>query len=120
MTAQPQKAGTVYRFIRVPELNQNTNTVVLIKNSNQTESSTIAKVQKNVQQTAPAKIVATEGSGGKKVSWITVLLVDTIWWLVAFVLARWLQTLPAQSDRASPTRKDQQLDIGVGKNHWWQ
>ena len=65
---QPQKAGTVYRFIRVPELNQNTNTVVLIKNSNQTEPSTIAKVQKHVQQTtAPAKIVTTENQGGKKV-----------------------------------------------------
>jgi hypothetical protein len=72
--SQPQKAGTVYRFIRVPELNQNTNTVVLIKNSNSnqvttTESSTIAKVQKHVQQVTPAKIIstATEGTGGKKV-----------------------------------------------------
>lgn len=66
MTAQaPQKAGTVYRFIRVPELNQNTNTVVLIKNSNQSESSTLAKVQKHVQQTAPVKIGPAEG--GKKV-----------------------------------------------------
>ena len=71
ITAQPQKAGTVYRFIRVPEnLNQNTNTVVLIKNSNQSDSSTIAKVQKHVQQTAPARIITTtttESSGGKKV-----------------------------------------------------
>lgn len=71
MTAQaPQKAGTVYRFIRVPELNQNTNTVVLIKNSNQSESSTLAKVQKHVQQTPPpppVKISPSEGTGGKKV-----------------------------------------------------
>lgn len=69
ITAQPQKAGTVYRFVRLPELNQNTNTVVLIKNSNQSESSTIAKVQKHVQQTSPAKIISTttESSGGKKV-----------------------------------------------------
>lgn len=70
ITAQPQK-GTVYRFIRVPELNQNTtNTVVLIKNSNQNEPSTIGKVQKHVQQAAPAKIISTpttENSGGKKV-----------------------------------------------------
>jgi hypothetical protein len=69
MTAQPQK-GTVYRFIRVPELNQNTNTVVLIKNANQSETSTIAKVQKHVQHAAPAKIISTpttENSGGKKV-----------------------------------------------------
>lgn len=66
MTAQaPQKAGTVYRFIRVPELNQNTNTVVLIKNSNQSESSTLATVQKPVQQTTPVKIGPAEG--GKKV-----------------------------------------------------
>lgn len=64
ITAQPQKAGTVYRFIRVPELNQNANTVVLIKNSNQTESNT--KVQKNVQQVTPAKL--TENSSGKKVN----------------------------------------------------
>jgi hypothetical protein len=69
MTAQSQKAGTIYRFIRVPELNQNTN-IVLIKNPSQTDSSTNAKVQKHVQQPAPAnKIIstATEGSGGKKV-----------------------------------------------------
>lgn len=63
-----QKAGTVYRFIRVPELNQNTNTVVLIKNTSPTEASTIAKVQKHVQQATPAKIIATESTvGGKKV-----------------------------------------------------
>lgn len=72
MTAQQQKTGTVYRFIRVPELNQlnqNTNTVVLIKNPNQNDSSTIAKVQKHVQPAAPAKIVSTtvENTGGKKV-----------------------------------------------------
>lgn len=65
IAAQPQKAGTVYRFIRVPELTQNANTVVLIKNSNQTDSSTITKVQKQVQQVAPGKII--ESSGGKKV-----------------------------------------------------
>ena len=68
ITTQP-KAGTVYRFIRVPEISQNANTVVLIKNSNQTETSTIAKVQKHVPQAAPAKILTTttESSGGKKV-----------------------------------------------------
>lgn len=68
ITAQPPKAGTVYRFIRVPELNQNnTNTVVLIKNTSQTEPSTIAKVQKHIQQSQPSKIIATtEGSGGGK------------------------------------------------------
>lgn len=65
IAAQPQKAGTVYRFIRVPELNQNnTNTVVLIKNTSQTEPSTIAKVQKHVQQAQPTKAIATESSGG--------------------------------------------------------
>lgn len=72
MTAQTQKAGTVYRFIRVPELNQlnqNSNTVVLIKNPNQNESSNIVKVQKHVQPATPAKIISTtvESSGGKKV-----------------------------------------------------
>jgi hypothetical protein len=68
MTAPQQKTGTVYRFIRVPEINQNTN-IVLIKNPSTTESSTIAKVQKQVQHVVPAKLISTvnESSGGKKV-----------------------------------------------------
>lgn len=66
LTTQP-KAGTVYRFIRVPEINQNANTVVLIKNPNQTESSPVAKVQKQVSQAVPANVLTTEGPGGKKV-----------------------------------------------------
>lgn len=74
MTTQPQKAGTVYRFIRVPELNQNANTVVLIKNSNQSESNT--KVQKNVQQVTPAKL--TENSSGKKVNTPTLIHVKLL------------------------------------------
>jgi len=65
ITTQP-KAGTVYRFIRVPEINQNANTVVLIKNPNQTESSPVAKVQKQVSQAVPSNVLSTEGSSGKK------------------------------------------------------
>lgn len=68
-SAQPQK-GTVYHLYHVSPSNQNTKTVVLLKNSNQSETSTIAKVQKHVQQATPAKIISTptaENAGGKKV-----------------------------------------------------
>lgn len=44
-TTQQPKPGTVYRFIRVPELNQTTNTVVLIKNEQNDDTSTLLKVQ---------------------------------------------------------------------------
>ncbi|CRL05658.1 CLUMA_CG018694, isoform A [Clunio marinus] len=68
ITSQPQKTGTVYRFIRVPELNQNSNTVVLIKNPTTTESSTITRVQKQVEQVTAPKLITTttESTGGKK------------------------------------------------------
>lgn len=78
ITTTQKPTGTVYRFIRVPEISQNTNTVVLIKNSNPTEANTIAKVQKHIQSTTPpTKIITTTApvnidnstisNGGKKV-----------------------------------------------------
>jgi hypothetical protein len=81
ITTAQKPTGTVYRFIRVPEITQNTNTVVLIKNSNPTDANNIAKVQKHIQSTTPpTKIITTTtapmttidntstvSNGGKKV-----------------------------------------------------
>jgi DNA topoisomerase VI subunit B len=79
ISSAQKPTGTVYRFIRVPEITQNTNTVVLIKNSNPTDANNIAKVQKHIQSTTPpTKIITTTAApvnidsstvsnGGKKV-----------------------------------------------------
>jgi hypothetical protein len=63
MTTQTQKTGTIYRFIRVPELtHQNANTVVLIK---QPES--IARVQKiNNNQPVSVKVSTTDNSANNE------------------------------------------------------
>lgn len=64
MTSQQQKTGTIYRFIRVPELTQNANTVVLIKQ--QPESATITRVQKINNQPVSVKLTADNGSLNEK------------------------------------------------------
>lgn len=59
MTSQTQKTGTIYRFIRVPEIANNANqTVVLIKQQN---PEPIARVQKvNNNQAVSVVKVSTE------------------------------------------------------------